>query len=154
MDLWRTAVVMCLKVQHCSNVTCFIYDPQRLITDAHWFVSNKSIHDDLYVPFVTDVINSSSLHHFQKLETRPTNIVALLLEMHGCRFVWLLNCSLKQLLLYFWSENIYSNLFVKLLTLSAISFKTKYLPKWLGRNHWLFGLIEGWEILSNGGFGI
>jgi hypothetical protein len=38
----------------------------RMIADAPWYVPNQTLHDDLKVPFVKEVIKSNSQKHHQK----------------------------------------------------------------------------------------
>lgn len=47
----------------------------RMITDAPWFVSNQTLHDDLKVPFVTEVIKTNSLKHNQQLTVHPNTLL-------------------------------------------------------------------------------
>jgi hypothetical protein len=37
------------------------------ITNAPWYVTNQTLHDDLKVPFITDVIQEKSINHHDKL---------------------------------------------------------------------------------------
>jgi hypothetical protein len=39
----------------------------RMITNAPWYVSNQTIHVDLHVPFIKDVIQEKSIKHHAKL---------------------------------------------------------------------------------------
>jgi hypothetical protein len=38
-----------------------------MITNAPWYVTNQTLHDDLKVPFIKDVIQEKSLNHHGKL---------------------------------------------------------------------------------------
>jgi hypothetical protein len=38
----------------------------RMIADAPWYVSNQTLHDDLKVPFVKEVIKSNSQNIIKK----------------------------------------------------------------------------------------
>jgi hypothetical protein len=39
----------------------------RIITNAPWYVTNQTLHDDLKVPFIKDVIQEKSINHHDKL---------------------------------------------------------------------------------------
>jgi hypothetical protein len=40
-----------------------------MITNALWYVTNQTLHDDLKVPFIKDAIQEKSINHHNKLET-------------------------------------------------------------------------------------
>jgi hypothetical protein len=47
----------------------------RMITDAPWFVSNQTLHDDLKVPFVKEVIKINSIKHNQQITDHPNSLL-------------------------------------------------------------------------------
>jgi hypothetical protein len=51
----------------------------RTITNAPWYVSNQTIHVDLHVPFIKDVIQEKSIKHHEKLERHSNAILQPLL---------------------------------------------------------------------------
>jgi hypothetical protein len=50
-----------------------------MITNAPWYVSNQTIHVDLNVPFIKDVIQEKSIKHHDKLGHRSNAILQPLL---------------------------------------------------------------------------
>jgi hypothetical protein len=38
-----------------------------MITNAPWYVTNQTLHDDLKVPLIKDVIQEKSINHHDKL---------------------------------------------------------------------------------------
>jgi hypothetical protein len=42
-----------------------------MITNAHWHVSNLTLHEDLHIPYVREVIFEKYAKHHRKLETHP-----------------------------------------------------------------------------------
>jgi hypothetical protein len=54
----------------------------RMITNAPWYVSNQTIHVDLHVPFIKDVIQEKSKKHHDKLEHHSNAILQPLLAEH------------------------------------------------------------------------
>jgi hypothetical protein len=47
----------------------------RMMTDAPWYVTNLTLHDDLKIPFVRDVISDRYAKHHWKLVTHPNHIL-------------------------------------------------------------------------------
>ena len=43
----------------------------RTITNAPWYVTNHTLHTDLKIPYVSDVINERINKHLSKLESHP-----------------------------------------------------------------------------------
>jgi hypothetical protein len=52
----------------------------RMITNAPWYVANHTLHDDLKVPFIKDVIQEKSINHHNKLGNYCNTILQPLLE--------------------------------------------------------------------------
>jgi hypothetical protein len=44
-----------------------------MITNAPWYVTNQTLHDDLKVPFIKDVIQEKSINHHHKLGNHSTS---------------------------------------------------------------------------------
>jgi hypothetical protein len=57
----------------------------RMITNAPWYVTNQTLHDDLKVPFIKDVIQEISINHHDKLENHSNPILQPLLEQQQRR---------------------------------------------------------------------
>lgn len=51
-----------------------------MITDAPWYVSNQTLHEDLKIPYVKDVIQKQSTKHYDKLDTHTNVLLHPLLE--------------------------------------------------------------------------
>jgi len=43
----------------------------RMITNASWYVSNLTLHEDLKIPYVREVVFDRYAKHNQKLEMHP-----------------------------------------------------------------------------------
>jgi hypothetical protein len=56
-----------------------------MITNAHWYVSTQTIHVDLHVPFIKDVIQETSKKHHDKLGNISNAILQPLLAEHQRR---------------------------------------------------------------------
>jgi hypothetical protein len=57
----------------------------RMITNAPWYMTNKTVHDDLKVPFIKDVIQEKSINHHDKLGNHNNPILQPLLEQQQRR---------------------------------------------------------------------
>jgi hypothetical protein len=56
-----------------------------MITNAPWYVTNQTLHDDLKVPFIEDVIQEKSINHHDKLGNHSNPILQPLLEQQRRR---------------------------------------------------------------------
>jgi hypothetical protein len=52
----------------------------RMITNAPWYVSNITLHEDLKVPLVEDVIIEKSTRYHNKIEGHENTLLQPLLE--------------------------------------------------------------------------
>jgi hypothetical protein len=57
----------------------------RMITNAPWHVTNQTLHDDLKVPFIKDVIQEKGINHHGKLGNHSNPILQPLLEQQQRR---------------------------------------------------------------------
>jgi hypothetical protein len=57
----------------------------RMITNAPWCVTNQTLHDDVKVPFINDVIQEKSINHHDKLGKHSNPILQPLLEQQQRR---------------------------------------------------------------------
>jgi hypothetical protein len=57
----------------------------RAITNAPWYVTSQTLHDDLKVPFIKDVIQEKSINHHDKLGNHSNPILQPLLEQQRKR---------------------------------------------------------------------
>jgi hypothetical protein len=46
-----------------------------MITNAPWYVTNQTLHNDLNVPFIKDIIQEKSLKHYDKLGHHSNTIL-------------------------------------------------------------------------------
>ena len=52
----------------------------RTMTDTPWYVSNKTIHEDLGNPFITNTTHEKSIKYYNKLEIHTNPLVQPLLQ--------------------------------------------------------------------------
>jgi hypothetical protein len=52
----------------------------RIITNAPWYVTNQTLHEDLNVPYITEVIQERSIKHHDKIKIHSNTILWPLLE--------------------------------------------------------------------------
>jgi hypothetical protein len=57
----------------------------RMITNAPWYVTNQTLHDDLKVPFTKDVIQEKSIYYHDKLGNHSNPILQHVLEQQQRR---------------------------------------------------------------------
>jgi hypothetical protein len=50
------------------------------MTDAPWYVSNSTLHKDLGIPYIKDVIQERSSKHHDSIEVHPKPLLQPLLE--------------------------------------------------------------------------
>jgi len=53
----------------------------RVITNAPWYVSNLTLHEDLKIPYVREVVFDKYAKHHQKLEMHPNPLLYPLLDI-------------------------------------------------------------------------
>jgi hypothetical protein len=52
-----------------------------MITNARWYVSSLTLHEDLKIPYVREVIFEKYAKHYWKLETHPNPLLHPLLDI-------------------------------------------------------------------------
>jgi len=52
----------------------------RIITNATWYVTHHTLHTDLNIPYVSEVINKRINKHLSKLESHPNQLVETLTQ--------------------------------------------------------------------------
>jgi hypothetical protein len=57
----------------------------RMITNAPWYVTNQTLHEDLNVLFIKDIIQEKSLKHYDKLGHHSNTLLQPLLDQHQQR---------------------------------------------------------------------
>jgi hypothetical protein len=56
-----------------------------MITNAPWYVTNQTLHEDLKVLFIKDIIQEKSLKHYDKLGHHSNTLLQPLLDHHQQR---------------------------------------------------------------------
>lgn len=57
----------------------------RMITNAPWYVSNQTLHEDLKIPYIREVIQEKSSKYHGKLATHSNTILRPLLQQPQAR---------------------------------------------------------------------
>jgi hypothetical protein len=57
----------------------------QMITNVPWYVTDQTLHDDLKVPFIKEVIQEKSINHHNKLGNHSNTILQPLLEQQQRR---------------------------------------------------------------------
>jgi hypothetical protein len=57
----------------------------RMVTNAPWYVTIQTLHDDLNVPFIKDIIQEKSINHHNKLGNHRNPMLQPLLEQQQRR---------------------------------------------------------------------
>jgi hypothetical protein len=52
----------------------------RIMMNAPWYVNNQTLHTDLNIPSINDVIKEKSIIHHNKLASHPNDILQPLVE--------------------------------------------------------------------------
>jgi hypothetical protein len=52
----------------------------RIITNAPWYINNQTLHTDLNIPYINDVIKENSTTHHYKLASHSNDILQPLVE--------------------------------------------------------------------------
>jgi hypothetical protein len=70
IELWG-----CSKPSNTKILQTFESNMLRLITNAPWFVSNQTLHEDIGVPFINDVINKQAIKHRDRIVDHDDHII-------------------------------------------------------------------------------
>jgi hypothetical protein len=57
----------------------------RMITNAPWYVTNQTLHEDLNVPYITEIIQERSIKHYEKIKIHSNTTLWPLLEQQHRR---------------------------------------------------------------------
>lgn len=80
--IWSYGIQLCGTASN-SNIKklqTFQSKALRTIADAPWFVSNKTLHRDLNIPFVKDEITKLSARYLQRLSDHENPLAIVLLD--------------------------------------------------------------------------
>jgi hypothetical protein len=80
IELWG-----CASNSHIAKLQLSQSKILRMITNAPWYVTNETLHYDLKVPFIKDVIQEKSINHHDKLGNHSNPILQPLLEQQQRR---------------------------------------------------------------------
>jgi hypothetical protein len=81
---YQTYMLECASKSHIVKMQRSQSKILRMITNAPWYVTNQTLHDDLKVPF-KDVIQEQSINHHDKLRNHSNPILQPLLEQQQRR---------------------------------------------------------------------
>jgi hypothetical protein len=80
VELWDCASNSSIAIlQRCQSKML------RSMTDAPWYVSNSTLHNDLGIPYIKDVIQERSSKHNDRLEVHPNPLLQPRLEKQNNR---------------------------------------------------------------------
>jgi hypothetical protein len=83
--IYGTELWGCASKSHIAKMQRSQSKILRMITNAPRYVTNQSLHDDLKVPLIKDVIQERSINHHDKLGNHSNTILQLLLEQQQSR---------------------------------------------------------------------
>ena len=75
IELWGCASKSDVAIIHRSQSKIL-----RTIANAPWFVTNHTLHSDLKIPYVSEVIKERTDKHLNKLESHPNPLVETLTQ--------------------------------------------------------------------------
>jgi hypothetical protein len=75
VDLRYATVRLCKAVPHTQIIQRLQSEILRSITNAPWYVSNFTLHNDLHIPFVTTEISRLSFHYHQRLACHHNTVI-------------------------------------------------------------------------------
>ena len=75
VDVRYTTLGLCKAVPHTQIIQRLQSEILRSITNAPWYVSNFTLHNDLHIPFVTTEISRLSFHYHQRLACHHNTVI-------------------------------------------------------------------------------
>jgi hypothetical protein len=82
--LWNRIIGMHQQITYSQNAMKPVQNTE-VDTNVPWYVTNQTLHDDLQVPFIKDVIQEKSINHHNKLGNHSNPILQPLLEQQQRR---------------------------------------------------------------------
>ena len=79
LDFRNRTLGMCQQIQHSNHAESTIKNPQT-ITNAPWYVTIHTLHTELNIPYVSEVINERINKNLSKLESHPNPLVETLTQ--------------------------------------------------------------------------
>lgn len=85
IPIWSYGIQLwgCARTSNIDIIQRFQNKTLRLLTGAEWFVSNRTLHTDLNIPWVKDVIHVTAQRHFSRLSVHPSVLVTPLTAGEG-----------------------------------------------------------------------
>jgi hypothetical protein len=85
MPIWTYGIELwgCAKPSNTKILQSFRSKTLRSITGAPWYVSNKTPHEDLNIPFITDVIKQRANRYRSRLSGHGNQLIADLSKPHA-----------------------------------------------------------------------
>jgi hypothetical protein len=80
IELWGCASKSSIAIMQRSQSKIL-----RMITNAPWYVTNQALHEDLNIPYITEVIQERSIKHHNKIKIHSNTILWPLLEQQHRR---------------------------------------------------------------------
>ena len=84
MEVWFLSILVSLWGCASKSSQAILQKAQskilRMITNALWYVSNLTLHEDLKIPYVREVILEKYAKHHRKPETRPNPLLHPVLD--------------------------------------------------------------------------
>jgi hypothetical protein len=80
IELWG-----CASKSHIAKMPRSQSKILRMFTNSPWYVTDQTLHDDLKVPFIKDVIQEKYIYHHDKLRNHSNPILQPLLEQQQRR---------------------------------------------------------------------
>jgi hypothetical protein len=77
IELWE-----CAKPFNTKILRTFQSKPRRDITGAPWYVSHKTIHEELNIPLITDVIKKQANRHRNRITGHENQLIEELSHPH------------------------------------------------------------------------
>jgi hypothetical protein len=70
IELWG-----CAKPSNIKMIQTYQSKLLRIITNAPWYVTNRTLHDDLRIPYITEVIHSLAATYRNRIRNHNNNII-------------------------------------------------------------------------------
>jgi hypothetical protein len=76
IELWG-----CAKPSNIKILQTYQSKTLRMITNVPWYVSNQTLHDDLKIPFISDVIHSQAINYRNRNTKHKKELIAALTDV-------------------------------------------------------------------------
>ena len=80
IELWICASKSSIAIlQRCQSKKL------RSMADTPWYISNSTLHNDLGIPFINEVLHERSSKYHERLEVHPNTLLQPLLQTYNTR---------------------------------------------------------------------